>query len=127
MRRQLLIVDDESAILRALDRFFTEQGYEVVIADNFISGMMVLDQGQTDCAVIDQRLADYDGIDLISHIQKNNLPTCSIIMTGFGSIESAVKAIKAGAFHYTTKPFELPDLANLVQKALEHFEAREEN
>ncbi len=127
MKRQILVVDDESSVLRALDRFFAEQGYEVTVSDNFISGMKILDQGHIDLALIDQRLGDYDGIDLIHHIQKSNLKTAAIIMTGFGSIESAVKAIKAGAFHYTTKPFELADLANLVQKALEHQQAREEN
>lgn len=126
MKPQILVVDDELAILRAFDRFLTEQGWDVSICDNFPTASKILEQGQMDLALIDLKLGEYDGIQLIRHIQKLGLKTGSIIMTGFGSITSAVEAIKAGAFHYITKPFEFPDLNNLVQKALEHQRAKEE-
>src|SRR5690606_5915997 len=60
-------------------------------------------------------------------LQKNNPESSSIIMTGFGTIDHAIQAIKAGAFHFITKPFQFDDLSNLVEKALEHRLAREEN
>jgi DNA-binding NtrC family response regulator len=126
MKPQILVVDDEVSILRALDRFLTEQGYEVSICDNFPTATKILERGQIDLALIDLKLGEYDGIQLIKHIQKMGLKTGSIIMTGFGSIDSAVEAIKGGAFHYITKPFEFADIGNLVQKCLEHQKAKEE-
>jgi len=126
MKPQILVVDDELSILKALDRYLTDQGWDVSICDNFPTASKILEQGQMDLALIDLKLGEHDGIQLIRHIQKQGLKTGSIIMTGFGSITSAVDAIKGGAFHYITKPFEFPDLHNLVQKALDHQRAKEE-
>ncbi len=126
MRSRILVVDDDVSILRALDRFFATQGYEVSICDNVVTANQLLDHGQIDLALIDLKLGNYNGIELIRNLKKLNPETASIIMTGFGSIDSAVEAVKAGAFHYVTKPFEFADLANLVQKALEHQKAHQE-
>jgi DNA-binding NtrC family response regulator len=71
-------------------------------------------------------LGNYDGIELVKNIKKVSPDTACIIMTGYGSIDSAVEAVKAGAFHYVTKPFEFADLGNLVQKAIEHQRAHRE-
>ncbi len=126
MRSRILIVDDDVSILRALDRFLNSLGHEVQICDNVQTAHPLLDQGQIDLALIDLRLGNYNGIELVKTIKKANPDTASIIMTGYGSIDSAVDAVKAGAFHYVTKPFEFPDLGNLVQKALEHQRAHRE-
>lgn len=127
MSKQILIVDDEVSILRALDRFLTDQGYRVTLCDNYQSGIQVLSEGYVDLALVDLKLGQDSGIDLIAQIEKISPQTSSIIMTGFGSIESAVDAVKAGAFHYVTKPFEFADLLNLVKKALEHKQVNQEN
>ncbi|MFO1464775.1 MAG: sigma-54 dependent transcriptional regulator [bacterium] len=127
MKPQILVVDDELAVLRALDRFLSEKGYEVTLAENFEKAAKALEGGRIELALVDLKLGDRDGIELVQHIQKNSPQTSCIIMTGFGSIDTAIQAIKAGAFHYVTKPFQFDDLNNLVQKALEHQRAREEN
>jgi len=127
MKNHILVVDDEVSILRALDRFLTDQGYGVSTCDNFESAVNILSEGFVDLALVDLKLGSQDGINLIQKIQKISPQTSSIIMTGFGSIETAVEAVKAGAFHYVTKPFEFADLLNLVQKALEHHQVHEEN
>ncbi len=127
MNKQILVVDDEVSILRALDRFLTDQGFKVTVCDNYHSALQILSEGFLDLALVDLRLGQESGIDLIAQIQKISPQTGSIIMTGFGSIESAVDAVKAGAFHYVTKPFEFADLLNLVKKAMEHKQANQEN
>ncbi|MDX1386162.1 MAG: sigma-54 dependent transcriptional regulator [bacterium] len=127
MKSQILIVDDEVSILRALDRFLSDQGYRVTLCDNYKSGLQALSEGFYDLALVDLKLGSDSGIDLIEQIQKISPQTSAIIMTGFGSIESAVDAIKAGAFHYVTKPFEFADLLNLIKKALEHKKVNQEN
>jgi DNA-binding NtrC family response regulator len=127
MKNQILVVDDETSILRAMDRFLTEQGFGVTLCDSYQSALKVLSEGYIDLALVDLKLGSEDGIDLIRQIQKASPKTSSIIMTGYGSIESAVQAVKAGAFHYVTKPFEFADLLNLVQKALEHRQVNQEN
>jgi DNA-binding NtrC family response regulator len=127
MKKHVLVVDDEVSILRALDRFLTDQGYQVTLCDNAQSARKVLSEGFIDLALVDMKLGTESGLDLLKQIQKDSPQTSSIIMTGFGSIETAVDAIKAGAFHYITKPFEFADLINLVKKALEHKQAKQEN
>lgn len=127
MKSQILIVDDEVSILRALERFLGDQGYQVTLCDNYKSGLQELSDGYFDLALVDLKLGSESGIELIDQIQKISPQTSAIIMTGFGSIESAVDAIKAGAFHYVTKPFEFADLLNLIKKALEHKKVNQEN
>ncbi len=127
MKNQILVIDDETSILRALDRFLTGQKYEVALCDNYNQAVEIISQGFIDLALVDMKLGNQDGIELIRQIQKISPKTSSIIMTGFGSIETAVQAVKAGAFHYVTKPFEFADLLNLIQKALEHQQVHQEN
>jgi len=126
MKPHILVIDDDVAILRALERFFSAQGYEVSICDAVQTANQLLDQGRINLALIDLKLGNYNGIELIKNIKKGNPEIASIIMTGYGSIDSAVEAVKAGAFHYVTKPFEFADLGNLVQKALEHQRIHQE-
>lgn len=127
MKPQILVVDDEISVLRALERFLSDKGYEVIVADTFEKGAKVLEGGRCDLALVDLKLGDRDGIELVQYLQKVSPQTSCMIMTGFGSIDTAIQAIKAGAFHYVTKPFQFDDLFNLVQKALEHQRTREEN
>ncbi|MCC7345519.1 MAG: sigma-54-dependent Fis family transcriptional regulator [Deltaproteobacteria bacterium] len=127
MRSQILVVDDEIAVLRALERFLAEKGYEVTLADTFDKAAKILESGRIDLALIDLKLGDRDGIELVQYQQKVSPQTACMILTGFGSIDTAIQAIKSGAFHYVTKPFQFDDILNLVQKALEHQRTREEN
>ncbi|HCU23429.1 MAG TPA: DNA-binding response regulator [Deltaproteobacteria bacterium] len=127
MKPRVLVVDDEVAILRSLEKFLSGRGYEVLLADDFEKAVKYLDSDPVESALIDLKLGRSDGIELLRHVQKQHLPTACIVMTGYGSIAGAIEAIKAGAFHYVTKPFQLEDLGNLVEKSIEHHRAREEN
>jgi len=127
MKARILVADDEPVVLRALERFLGERFGEVIPAENYEKAAKVIGAGRIDLALIDLKLGDRDGLELVQLLQRNNPDSCSIIMTGFATIDHAIQAIKAGAFHFVTKPFQFDDLANLVEKALEHRLAREEN
>lgn len=120
MKEKLLVVDDEPSILRATQRYLSAQGFEVKTAQNYHHAQKILESGEVELGLIDLRLGKDNGIELVKRFQNKSVPLSFIIMTGHASIETAIHAVKAGAFHYVTKPFEFEDLLNLIHKALEH-------
>jgi DNA-binding NtrC family response regulator len=125
---RVLIVDDESSLRTALFRILDRKGLSVITA-NRIDEAKVLSQGDQalDLALVDLNLPDGDGIDLMTHL-KNIHPDCQvIILTGHGTIESAIRATQKGAFHFITKPFNMEELTSLVDKALTHKKLQQEN
>lgn len=125
---RVLIVDDESSLRTALFRMLDRKGLSVVTA-NKIEEAKLLCQGDQplDLALVDLNLPDGDGIDLMIHL-KTIHPDCQvIILTGHGTVESAVRATQKGAFHFITKPFNMDELVSLVDKALAHKKLQQEN
>ncbi len=127
MKHSILVVDDEQQILKAIQRFLSEKGYEVTTCDHFDAGLAALAKQPFDVALIDLKLGDRSGIDLISQVKKIQPETVCMIFTGYGTIDSAIAAVKAGAYHYLTKPFRLEDLENLIAQALETRRVKQEN
>ena len=123
----ILVVDDEPAIRLALKKFLKEQNYEVSIAANSDEALKFLEQEVVDVALVDLVMPKMDGIELIQTMKRVQPKMIPIVITGFGTITSAVQAMKAGAFHYLTKPFDLDDVSSIVATALEHRELKEEN
>lgn len=129
MRTQrVLILDDESSLRTALFRVFDRKGLNVLTA-NRIEEAKMLAQGETalDLAILDLNLPDGDGIEFMSYLKNLNPAIEVIILTGHGSIESAIRATQKGAFHFVTKPFNLEELMSLVEKALTHKKLQQEN
>lgn len=124
---RILIVDDEIAIRKALERFLTGLKYEVFAAKDGEEATKILDKEAIDLALVDLVMPKVDGIELIKRMKKTQPAIVPIVLTGFGTITSAVEAMKAGAYHYLTKPFELDDIASLIATALEHSQLKEEN
>lgn len=123
-----LIVDDESTLRTALFRALDRKGISVLSA-NRIEEAKLICQGdqQLDLALVDLNLPDGDGLELMSFL-KTQFPNCQvIILTGHGSIETAVKATQGGAFHFVTKPFNMDEVLLLVEKALTHKKLQQEN
>jgi DNA-binding NtrC family response regulator len=115
----LLLVDDDSDFREIAARHFVRNGYQVQQAEDGEAALGLADRRQFDVAVLDMRMPGMSGIDLIDKLRTSN-PECEIIMlTGEGTIETAVQAMKMGAFDYVTKPFPLAKLEGLVQKAYE--------
>jgi DNA-binding NtrC family response regulator len=127
MKERILVVDDETQIVKAMDRFLSDAGYEVATADSFEKASLQWEQGVFDAALVDLRLGDKNGLDLLRKIKRVQPEAVCIIITGYGTIDSAIDAVKAGAYHYLTKPFRLENLANLLQQALDSRRVKQEN
>jgi DNA-binding NtrC family response regulator len=125
---RILIVDDESTLRTALFRVLDKKGYSVVTANRAEEAKLLSQGGNPiDLALVDMNLPDGDGIDFMIEL-KQMMPDCEvIILTGHGTIESAVRATQKGAFHFITKPFNMDELISLTEKALTHKKLQQEN
>ena len=125
---RILVVDDESTQRSTLFRFLDRKGYSVVTASSGAEAKLVMQGDQVlDLALVDLNLPDCDGIEFMSEI-KSQHPNCEVvILTGNGSIETAVRATQKGAFHFVTKPFVLDEIASLIDRALSHKKLQQEN
>lgn len=125
---RVLVLDDESSLRTALFRVLDKKGYKVITA-NRIDEAKSLCQGDhhLDLAIVDLNLPDGDGIEFMSHLKSISPSTQVIILTGHGTIETALRATQKGAFHFVTKPFNLEELLSLVEKALTHKHLQQEN
>jgi len=125
---RILVVDDESTLRTALFRMLDRKGLSVLTAARGDEAKMVMQGDQAlDVALVDLNLPDADGIDLMTNIRAAH-PGCQvIILTGNGTIDSAVRATQKGAFHFITKPFNMDEMMSLVDKALSHQKLQVEN
>lgn len=123
----VLIVDDEPMMRQSTQLVLQRHGFEVTTADSGRAGRESIDRLRPEVVLLDVKLPDMDGIDLLKEIKTLSPESEVIVMTGYGTVESAVDAMKSGAFHYITKPFQLDDLLNLLAKAREHHALRQEN
>jgi len=124
---KILIVDDELSVRDSLDKWFREEGYEVGTAESASQALTRLAQQSWDAALVDIKMRGTDGIELQKRMHEvyPNLPV--IIMTGYASVETAVAALKNGAYDYVTKPLDPDEIAHLVKNALSHRQAEREN
>lgn len=125
---RILVVDDETSLRTALFRALDRKGYHVITSGT-VKEAYALSQADTpiDLALIDLRLPDGDGIDLMTKIKAHHPNTKFIILTGFASIETAVEATQKGAYHFITKPFNLEEVLNIIDNVLTHTKLEEEN
>ena len=124
---RILIVDDEVAIRKALERFLTGLKYTVFSAKDGMEAMAIVEKETIDLALVDLVMPKMDGVELIRRMKRAQPAMVAIVLTGFGTITSAVEAMRAGAYDYLTKPFELDDIAALIGTAIEHHKLKEEN
>jgi len=120
MPKKVLIVDDEIDMLQALERFLGQKGYAVCTAADGFSAIKAMEETQFDLVLSDLAMEGMSGIDLLRWVRGSDADMPFIIMTGVGTIESAVEAIQTGAYNYITKPFKLHDVEILVQRAIEY-------
>ncbi len=124
---RILVVDNDEAILELLQEFLTHQGYEVATAPDGSRGLELLEQEQFHIVLSDLVMGQMSGVDLIRQAKEHSPFTIGIIFTGYGTIEKAVEAIKAGAYDFIPKPFELEEILLVLQRALEHQHLLYEN
>jgi two-component system, NtrC family, response regulator AtoC len=126
MSIRVLIVEDEALIRWSLRQKFEERGYQVTEAETGQAALDVLGEGVFDLVMLDYKLPDITGLDVLHGIRQLDTDVVVIMMTAYSTIETAVEAIKLGAFHYLTKPFQMDELLVAVDKALETTQLRRE-
>jgi DNA-binding NtrC family response regulator len=127
MIKKLLIADDEEHILSILQEVFSSPQIQISLARNGEEAIKRVGDTSFDVVLTDLKMPRRDGLDVLK-ASREKQPECEVIlMTGYGTVETAVEAMKLGAFHYITKPFKIDDVRYLVKKAFEHTRIKKEN
>ena len=109
-KKSLVIVDDDRAFLQRLGRAMESRGFDVRIAQTVVDGLNMIALSPPDFAVVDMRLEDGNGLDVIEALNKANPNARAIVLTGYGNIATAVMAVKRGAVDYLAKPADADDV-----------------
>jgi len=126
--KKLLTIDDEDGLRRSIEIFFEDTGFEVFGANNGRSGVELFEQEHPDIVLVDLRMPEMDGLEVIAFLMEKSPTTPIIVVSGTGVLEDALEAIRAGAYDYVTKPVtDLKILEHTVRKALEKTALVEEN
>jgi len=126
-KRRILIVDDERSVRRSLREWFLEDGFEVDAAEDGQQALRIMDSGPYDIFILDLKMPGMDGITLQKRILEIDKEATVIILTAYASVETAVEALKQGAYDYVTKPVDPDELSNLIKNALRQKTLSEEN
>ncbi len=124
---RIMVVDDEQSMRELLAIMLRKEGYEVVVAEGRVEAAAVLATSVVDMVITDVRLRDGDGIEILRHVKAASPATIVVVMTAFGTSETAVAARKLGAEAYVLKPFDVDELRIVVRDAFANRRAREEN
>ena len=127
MDARLLIVDDEEIALRNLQHVMEKQGYEVTASQSGADALRQLEKERFDVVLTDLRMEGVDGMDVLKASRALQPEAEVIFITGYATAESAVQALKHGAFYYIAKPFRLDEVRKVVAEALEKVRLRREN
>jgi two-component system response regulator AtoC len=123
----ILIVDDEEIVRESLASWLEEDGYEVKVAENADRALERLPEKDWNLAMVDLKMPGMDGIELMDEIRKIRPETIVIIMTAYATVDTAVQAMKKGAYDYIVKPFNPEDLSMTIRKIIEHQKLLKEN
>lgn len=115
---KIVIIDDEAAILELMSKLCRSAGHDVLGYTTGMEGMAAIRAQQPDLVIVDLRIGDISGLELVRMCHDQFPQTAVIMVTGHGSVETAVEAMRLGAFDYLTKPFDLGDLMKTVRQAL---------
>jgi two-component system NtrC family response regulator len=126
-RVKILVIDDDESLRRVLEYNLAQEGYAVLTAASGEQGLDLLKKEGADLVVTDVRMAGMDGLQVLERAHKLDPNVQVIILTAFGTIEMAVEAMKAGAFHYISKPFNRDELKLTLRKALQLKDLEREN
>ncbi len=127
-RGRILIVDDEPVVTDVLGTLLRKEGHDVLVAPDAAMGRGMFEtRGPWDAVLVDVMLPDANGLDVLRWIRERDPDTAVLMITAFGTVESAVTAMKLGAFHYLTKPFKNEEVRLLVAQAVRTTRLRTEN
>lgn len=123
----ILIADDEKGIRAGLSKLFKREGYDCFTAEDFDSALELVRHREIHLALLDIRIGNRDGVELLKSIKEINSDVCCLMITGYGSIANAVEAIRSGAEDYLLKPLDNDYLLNTVSSRLELKQLKNEN
>jgi len=126
-RQYVLVVDDEPHMRRVLEIMLNHAGYKVFIAGNGREALKVIRESPVDLVITDLRMPEMDGMELLGCMRKDGLTTPVIVITAFGSVESAVEAMKVGAADYMVRPFDVETLELTISRVLRGIEVVRQN
>ena len=127
MNKSLLVVDDDLPFRERLSRSMEKKGFEVDSADSFASAVEIIEKQNYDYAIVDMRLTDGSGLELIKKMQIKSPGTKSLLLTGYVNIATAVAAIKSGAIDYLPKPAEVDQIYDALTNSKEVLPPPPEN
>ena len=114
-QKKSLIVDDEAMIRLSLKKLFQKEGYSVLLASSGVSALKILEEETPEIVVLDVRLPDASGLDLLKTIKEVNSETVVIMISGHADIKSSVEAMKIGAYDFLEKPLDFADISKIIQ------------
>lgn len=121
-KKTILVVDDDKSILRTFTRILQKSGYDIDVAETGKEAIEKAENRKFDLALVDIRLPDMDGTDLLAKLKKPLQNTVKIMITGFPSLETGVKALDEGADAYLVKPVKPQELLMLLEEKLKNHE-----
>jgi two-component system, NtrC family, response regulator AtoC len=122
----ILVVDDEQLIRWSLAERLKTEGYEVLEAETGAEALEHAQHGGVDLVLLDYKLPDLDGVTILRKLKELDPDTLVILLTAYASVDTAVTAMKLGAYHFANKPFDLDAIAAMVEQALETTSLRRE-
>ena len=124
---RILVVDDERVIRDILADFLKEEGYVVNTVEDGSQAIEELHRASYNLVISDLKMPIMGGLELVQKIAEENLPVLTVIMTGFGTVETAIEAMKRGAYDYILKPFKVEEVVHIVQRGLDRQRLQLEN
>jgi response regulator RpfG family c-di-GMP phosphodiesterase len=124
---RILVVDDEKVIRDILADFLTEEGYVVHTVEDGAQALEELHHRSYNLVLSDLKMPNLSGLELIQKISEESIPVLTVIMTGFGTVETAIEAMKKGAYDYVLKPFKVDEVIHIVQRGLDRQRLQHEN
>ena len=124
---EILFVDDEKELLLTVDEYLSQRGYNITVVDSGLKALELTKKRRIDVLITDLKMPEVNGIELLKAVKEHQPKTEVIILTGYGSIETAVEALKLGSYDYLQKPIKLDRLKVLIDRILEKRSLQEEN
>src|SRR4030043_791278 len=119
MKPSILIVDDDEVMQETLSDVLKKRGYEIFSIGSGNGALSMMKKNVIDLILLDMRLPDINGLEVLKKIKEFDTEILVIMMTAYSDVQTAVSAMKSGAYHYINKPFELEELQLLIEKGLE--------
>jgi len=126
-QESILVVDDEEVMRDVMSTLLAEAGYRVTLASDGAEGLALARKGSFDAAIVDVMLPEVSGLEVLEEIKKSDPDLVVLMITAYASVETAIQAIKKGAFDYVTKPFKHEEVLHILRNALNQRRLQDEN